>query len=73
MASTETDLNRELEFKRRELRWVRENPAYIIKIGLEPWKKENEMYQGYIEFLAMMGVTLVWMAVMYLIAKLKGE
>ena len=36
-------------------------------------KKENEMYQGYIEFLAMMGVTLVWMAVMYLIAKLRGE
>ena len=43
MASTETDLDRELEFKRRELRWVRENPAYIIKIGLEPWKKEQEL------------------------------
>lgn len=43
MASTETDLDKELEFKRRELRWVRENPAYIIKIGLEPWKKEQEL------------------------------
>lgn len=43
MASTETDLDKELEYKRRELRWVRENPAYIIKIGLEPWKKEQEL------------------------------
>jgi len=43
MASTETDLDKELEFKRRELRWVRENPAYIIKIGLDPWKKEQEL------------------------------
>lgn len=31
------------------------------------------MDQGYIEFLAMMGVTIVWMMVMYAIAKLKGE
>lgn len=31
------------------------------------------MDAGYAEFLAMMGVTIVWMAVMYLIAKLKGE
>jgi hypothetical protein len=43
MASTDTDLDKELEFKRRELRWVRENPAYIIKIGLDPWKKEQEL------------------------------
>lgn len=31
------------------------------------------MYAGYTEFLAMMGVTVAWMAVMYVIAKLKGE
>lgn len=43
MASTETDLDKELKYKQRELRWVRENPAYIIKIGLEPWKKEQEL------------------------------
>ncbi len=43
MASIETDLDKELMFKRRELRWVRENPAYIIKIGLDPWTKEQEL------------------------------
>lgn len=43
MASTETDLDKELEYKRRELRWVRDNPAYIIKIGLDPWTKEQEL------------------------------
>jgi hypothetical protein len=39
----ETDLDRELEYKRRELRWVRENPRYIIGIGLDQWKKEQEL------------------------------
>ena len=44
MASTrKTDLDKELEYKRIELRWVRENPAYIIKIGLDPWTKEQEL------------------------------
>ena len=31
------------------------------------------MYAGYMEFLAFLGITAVWMMVMYVIAKLKGE
>ena len=31
------------------------------------------MYEGYTEFLAFLGITAVWMMVMYVIAKLKGE
>lgn len=43
MASTETDLDKEFEYKRRELRWVRQNPGYLLKIGLDPWRKEQEL------------------------------
>lgn len=43
MASIETDLDKELEYKRRELRWVRENADYIAKIGLNQWHKEQEL------------------------------
>lgn len=31
------------------------------------------MDAGYTEFLAFLGVTIAWMAVMYVVAKLKGE
>lgn len=44
MASTrKTDLDKELEYKRIELRWVRENADYIAKIGLNQWHKEQEL------------------------------
>ena len=31
------------------------------------------MYEGYTEFLTFLGITAVWLMVMYGIAKLKGE
>lgn len=46
----ETELDFEIEQAKRELRWARDNPQYLLSIGLDQRHKEMEVWQrlGYL-------------------------
>lgn len=42
---TKAELDQDIEYKKQELRWVRYNPNYVRSIGLNPFRKEMELWQ----------------------------